>query len=206
MEVRRAYDSIDKSQGDFGIGWRVDIVNFRTAPNRQLGAGGWSMYDTSCAFGLCLTAFKSSAPHYVSVTFPDQHTEIFDLTPQGGTNVFWTATAAYTARPGTGTTSTLAPIDSGALTYRGDGNLYDGGGAVYDPQRFKLTTRDGRVLILDRVAGLVSETDRNGNSLNVDSLGIHASNGQSIAFTRDSSGRITQITGSSGQMVGYAYS
>jgi RHS repeat-associated protein/uncharacterized repeat protein (TIGR01451 family) len=206
MEVRRRYDSIDKSQGDFGIGWRVDVVSFRTAPNRVLGAGGWSMFDTSCVFGLCLTAFKSSVPHYVSVTFPDQHTEIFDLTPQGGTNVFWTATAAYTARPGTGTTSTLAPVDGGALTYRGDGNLYDPSGQVYDPHQFKLTTLDGRVLILDPTTGLVSETDRSGNSLTIDGGGVHASNGPSITFTRDASGRITQITGPSAQTVGYSYS
>ncbi len=205
MEVRRTYDSIDKSSGDFGVGWRVGVSDFRTAPNRILGAAGWTQYNKSCTLGLCFTAFANSAPRYVTVTFPDQHTEVFDFTPQGGTNVFWGCTPQFTARASTGTTSTLEPVDDTSCSYTGDGNLY-GSNGLYAPNRFKLTTRSGMVLILDRTLGLISETDSSGNSLTFDSTGVHSSSGPSITFTRDSSNRITKIVGPSGQSLSYSYS
>jgi RHS repeat-associated protein len=205
MQVRRTYDSTDKRVGDFGIGWHVDLSNFRISANRQLGAGGWTEYPTSCVFGLCFYGFKTTTAHFMTVTYPDQHQEIFDFAPLGGAGLlYFQGTAAFTARAGTGTTSALEALDTG-LNNGFDGNLY-GAGGFYNPTRFKLTTRDGRVFVLDTVLGLVSETDRNGNSLTVDSAGVHASNGQSITFTRDSQGRINQIVGPSGETLNYTYS
>ena len=205
MQVMRTYDSTDLAAGDFGTGWRVDVSNFSTSSNRTLGAGGWTMYDTFCVLGLCTTAYKNSAPRFVTVRFPDGHAEVFDLTPDGGTNIFWTCTPKFTARGALGTTSTLVALDDTGCSYTGDGNLY-GSSGVYNPQRFQLTTRNGLVLVLDAKLGLVSMTDRNGNKLSVDSTGVHASSGPSITFTRDGSGRITTITGPSGQKVSYTYS
>ena len=212
MEVRRKYDSIDKHPGDFGIGWHVELANFRVTSNRQLGAGGWTQYNTYCFIGLCLTGFKTSIPHYVIVTFPDGHQESFDFTPTGGTNIFLEGTAAFSARPGT--TSTLEAVGDPSLSYYFDGNLYGSNGQPYNPTRFKLVTRDGRAFILDTALGLISEMDANGNSLNVDSGGVHAklgpasspTPGPSITFTRDSQGRITDIDGpASGQHYHYGY-
>jgi len=208
MQVQRTYDSIDKGAGDFGIGWHVDLVNFRVSANRQLGAGGWTEYPTSCIFGLCFYAFKASAPHYVTVTFPNQHQEIFDFTPKGGAGLlYWQGSAAFTARPGIGTASTLEVSGDSSLSYDFAGNLVAGSG-YFSPTRFKLTTRDGGVLILDTASGLVSETDRSGNSLTVDSTGVHASSGTGITFARDASNgnRITAVTGPMGERVGYRYS
>lgn len=209
MQVRRTYDSFDKTVGDFGVGWHVSVSNFHTAANRQLGAGGWTEYATSC-FILCNYAYKTSAPHYVTVTFPDGHQEVFDFTPQGPSLAlidFANATTQFTARAGTDTTSTLqdarGPV---TLSYGFDGNLYDNNNLPYNPTRFQLTLHDGTVLILDVNTGLVSEADRNGNTLTVDSTGLHSSTGASINFTRDGLGRITQITGPSGQVLNYAYS
>ena len=204
MEVRRTYDSIDKHVGDFGVGWHVDLVNFRTTTNRQLGAGGWTQYNTLCGLGLCLTAFKTSAPHFVTVVFPDGHSELFDFTPTGGSNVFLGGGAAFTARPGT--TSTLAADGDPSLGYQFDGNLYSSNGQPYDPQRFRLTTHDGRVLLLDRTTGLVSKTDRNGNSITISAAGVAASNGSAITYTRDATSRITQISGPNNQTLTYTYS
>ena len=210
MQVQRTYDSYDKRVGDFGFGWHVSVDNFRTSANRQLGADGWTEYTTSC-FILCSWAYKTSTPHFVTVTWPDGHQEVFDFTPTGPQNTlidFAQGTAAFTARPGTDTTSKLEVADPLAqgFSYGFDGNLYDATGGIYNPTQFRLTTRDGRVLVLDETLGLVSETDRNGNSLGVDQGGIHASDGQSILYTRDSQGRITQITGPSGQSLSYGYS
>jgi RHS repeat-associated protein len=213
MEVRRTYDSIDKSAGDFGVGWKVNIANFRVASNRILGAGGWTQYNSSCTLGLCFTAFKNSAQRFVTVTFPDQHTEVFDFTPGGGTNIFWSCTPHFTARGSIGTTSTLVPLDDTSCSYTGDGNIY-GANGLYSPKQFQLTTKDGRVLILSAGTGLVSETDNSGNSLSVSATGVKstlgpASNptpGPSITFARDGQGRITDVYGPvSGQHLRYSY-
>jgi RHS repeat-associated protein len=183
------------------------VVNFRTSPNRVLGAGGWSMYPTDCTFLFCNYGLKTSTPRFVTVTFPDTHQEIFDFTPTGGVAfaLFFGGTAAFTARPGTGTTSTLQAVGDPGLNFDGDGNLYGSNFQPYDPQRFKLTTRDGRVLVLDRVLGLVSETDPNGNTLTINTTGIHASSGPSVTFNRDAQNRISQIVGPTGT-INYTYS
>src|SRR5206468_6232643 len=59
MQVERTYDSFDKRPGDFGVGWRVDIGNFRVTPNRDLGASGWTEYPTSCFLLGCQTAYRT---------------------------------------------------------------------------------------------------------------------------------------------------
>lgn len=49
LQVLRTYDSFDKRTGDpstgsgqrFGVGWTVDIANFRVGANKPLGLGGW---------------------------------------------------------------------------------------------------------------------------------------------------------------------
>ncbi|HYS40067.1 MAG TPA: PA14 domain-containing protein, partial [Pseudonocardiaceae bacterium] len=202
MTVRRTYDSIDKTAGDFGVGWKVDVTNFRVAPNHVLGLSGWTQYNKSCVLGLCFTAFKNSAPRYATVTFPDQHTEIFNFTPDGGTNLFWECKPVFTADASEATTSTLEPIDDTSCNYTGDGNLY-GSSGPYNPHRFKLTTRDGRVLVLDATLGLISESDAFGNTLTVGANGVTSSlgpassptPGPSITYQRDGQGRITDIVG-----------
>jgi RHS repeat-associated protein len=207
MDLRRVYDSSDKTVGDFGVGWHVDLANFKLATNGALGLGGWSEYPTSCFFGLCNYGLTSSAPHDVTITFPSGHQDVFDFTPSGGDVLFyWEGSAAFTARPGTGTTDTLAVEGDPSLIYGFDGNLYDSDFNPYEPTRFVLTTRQGQTYVLDLSTGLVSETDSNGNTLSVDALGVHSSSGQSLTFTRDAAGRITDVHGPTGQHLQYAYS
>ncbi len=207
MQVLRSYDSIDARSGDFGVGWQVSLGNFRVSANRTLGAGGWTEYPASCSLFGCQYAFKSSVPHTVTVTFPDQHQEKFDFTPSGGFSAFYfLGSAAFTAQPGTSTTSTLEALDTD-IAYDFAGNIRSGiSGPVFSPTRFKLTTRDGKAFVLDTSSGLVSETDSNGNSVTVDGSGVHASTGESITFTKDVTGRITRITQPGGQHVDYGYS
>lgn len=199
MQVRRTYDSYATRPGDFGTGWQVELSNITLSDNGPLGDGGWSATPVNCVFGLCFYKFTSSRPHDITVTYTDGHTDVFDLTPlNGGPIFYWTGTAAYSPRSGMGNTSTLAPDPSSAgFLYGFDGNLYDDSGNFYDPQRFQLTTRDGRVLTIDRALGLVAESDPSGNTITVDANGVHSSNGPSITFTRDAAhgNRITEIAG-----------
>src|SRR5260370_27864192 len=140
MQVRRTYDSFDKQVGDFGVGWRVSLSNCRVSTNRTLGAGGWTQYNTQCGLGLCLTAFRSSAPHFVTVVFPDQHTEVFDFSAAGGSNIFFGGSPVYTARARLGTTSTPSPMPPHtSIAFHGARHLYNPNGQVYDPPPFPPT-------------------------------------------------------------------
>ena len=59
--------------------------------------------------------------------------------------------------------------------------------------------------MLDRTSGLVSATDRNGNTLTVSPTGITSSLGPSITFTRDAQGRITKVVGPENETLLYGY-
>src|SRR5262249_28860005 len=48
INLQRTYDSINKTRGDFGFGWNVDLSAFRVDTNGPLGRGGWKM--TQCGF------------------------------------------------------------------------------------------------------------------------------------------------------------
>ncbi len=195
MQVLRNYDSFDKSVGDFGVGWTLELANFRVTTNGPLGQGGWRMFG--CGPGLIFVplCFESSRPHYVTVTWPDGRVEMFDLTPaKGSTFLSGLTSAQFTAKPRS--TSTLEAVDSSLYYSNGDllGGFF-GSGGIYDPQRFRLTAKDGTAYLLDRTGGLISATDRNGNTLTVTPNGITSSLGPSITFERDSLGRIKKVTG-----------
>jgi RHS repeat-associated protein/uncharacterized repeat protein (TIGR01451 family) len=204
--LRRVYDSIDRVPRELGFNWHVSLADFRVGANRALGDGGWSAAPSRCSLFLCEYAYKTTSPHFVTVTYPDGHQEIFDFTPAGGVGPFyWLGTAAFTARPGTGTTSTLEVEGDNSVMYNFDGTLHYFAGDVYNPTRFVLTTQAKQVLHLDAATGLVSEADRNGNTVTIDAAGIHASNGASIEFARDAAGRIATATLPGGHAIQYAY-
>ena len=204
--VRRVYDSTDRAPRDFGFNWHLSLSDFRVAANRPLGSGDWSVAPSRCFFFLCEYVFRTTSPHAVTVTYPDGRQEIFDFTPAAGVGPFyWLGSAAFTARPGTGTTSTLAVDGDSTVMYGFDGTLHYFAGDVYNPTRFVLTTQAKQVLHIDAAAGLVAESDRNGNTVTIDAAGIHASNGASIDFTRDGAGRVTRATLPGNHAINYAY-
>jgi RHS repeat-associated protein len=205
IHVQRTYDSINKTQGDFGAGWTLNLADFRTDTNGALGNGGWAAAACGGFLNVC---FSSTIPHVVSVTWPDGHVEKFDLTPPStlpflGVNT----TAEFTAEPGS--TSNLQAVDN-AITLI-NGTFYAGTAflgtpnGVYDPLQFILTAKDGTQYLIDRHDGLLSQTDASGNRITIDSFGIHSSNGPSVTFNRDAENRISQIVGPTGTTT-YTYS
>src|SRR5262249_25003648 len=42
IDLLRTYDSADKTVGDFGVGWHLELARFRVDTNGALGSGGWS--------------------------------------------------------------------------------------------------------------------------------------------------------------------
>jgi RHS repeat-associated protein len=205
VRVLRTYDTTDSRIGDFGVGWRLELSGPRATPNNRLGQGGWSTEP----FGFPFTQFRfeTTVPHFVTVTSPGGRVEVFDFAPPPTGPLLSLTTPAFVARPGTGTTSTLEDVDTPTLSLAGDSLADFFGGTLYDPRLFRLTTKDGIVMIIDRFAGLQSMTDRNGNELLFTPNGvISTSTTRSLEFVRDGAGRITEVVGPSGQRTQYAYS
>ena len=207
IQIQRTYDSTDKSQEDFGVGWSIGFSDFRIDTNGALGAGGWS--DSSCGLFGGSECYSSSVPHVVTVTWPDGHVDKFDLTPAEGSATFFSnyTSAAFTAEAGT--TDSLQAVDSDVVLDP-SGNLYEGSiitgeNGIYDPQQFILTARDGTQYTIDRHQGLLSEADPNGNTVTITPSGIQSSTGQSVTFNRDTENRISSIIGPTGT-VNYQYS
>jgi RHS repeat-associated protein len=206
VDIQRTYDSTDKTPGDFGVGWHMDLADFRVDTNGPLGARGWSA--SSCGLFGAQVCYTSAVPHIVTITWPDGHVEKFDMTPANGSAFFFPNITAAAFTPEPGATSTLEAVDNGIVL---DGNIFLEGGifettGIYDPLQFVLTAKDGTQYLLDRHLGLTSETDPNGNTITIDPSGIHSSSGPSIGFTRDAEDRITRIADPAGGAVTYTYS
>ena len=205
VQVLRTYDTTDTRIGDFGVGWRLELSGPRATPNNRLGQGGW--FTEPFGFPFTQFRFDTTVPHFVTVTSPGGRVEVFDFTPPPTGPLLSLTTPAFVARPGTGTTSTLEDVDTPTLSLAGDSLADFFGGTLYDPRLFRLTTKDGIVMIIDRFDGLQSMTDRNGNELVFTPNGVMStSTTRSLAFVRDGAGRITEVVGPSGQRTQYAYS
>ena len=204
IQVQRSYDSFDNTTGDFGVGWNLAMADFKVTTNGPLGQGGWT--ENGCGGGMIFSpiCFTTSRPHYVTVTWPDGHNEVFNLTPaQGSTFMPSLTSAQFTGR--TGTTSTLTAVDD-ALFFD-NGNLEGGSfgtDGIYNPTKFKLTDTNGTVYIIDRNAGLKTITDPNDNTVTFTKDGITSSLDTSISYTRDTTGRITKIDSPAGS-TSYTY-
>jgi RHS repeat-associated protein len=200
ITVNRTYDSRNKSKGDFGVGWSLDLQTTRVTENRILGVG-WAI--TVSGGPIPMQCLDPVGEHYVSVTLPNGRTEEFDMevTPRCQL-IFQFANVAFRARPGT--TSTLQSLDGTDVLFSG-GELFDFDLDLYDPSRYRLTAADGTVFDLDQAFGVRSVTDPNGNSVTFSANGILHSAGKSVTFERDASGRITKITDPNGNQLLYGY-
>lgn len=205
LRLDRSYDSIDKSTGDFGVGWDLGLSGFRVTTNGPLGQGGWSMHG--CGSGLVFVplCFDSIRPHFVTVTWPDGRNEVFDLTPATGSTFFSGLTsAAYTGRPGA--TSTLTATETGLFLV---GDSFSNGflvSEVYDPKNFVLRSTGGVKYYLTVGVGLTRIEDPDGSVTTISANGIHSSRGADVAITRDTAGRVTKLAGPDGASMEYGYS
>ncbi len=211
VQVLRTYDSLARNtSGDFGHGWTLDVSDFRVEVHRPLGDGGWEQYDCGVAVFIVTKCLRSHRPHYVSVTWPDGRVETFDITPGESPPAFnFLSPVEYTPRPSATSTLQPAPGDEFAMILdqaNNNSNLYVPLTAeLYNPDRFVLVAKDGTRYLLDRDQGLVEARDRNGNTVTVDETGVYSSLGPDITFTRDTSDRITQVTGPDSNSLTYTY-
>jgi RHS repeat-associated protein len=193
IQIVRTYDSRAATagvQGDFGIGWTMDIKNVRLQKNRPLGRN-WEETTTGDAFGLSLVYHLDPIlQRIVTVTFPDGKVEKFLFQPKPMDQYLlpiddFGVTPQWRFTPIGNTRGTLVP----ATFDEEDGQFIEVVGAVpgpvdlYDfnffftgtwtdqqqldryPTLFRYTSAEGYRYLIDEIKGLQSVTDPNGNTL-----------------------------------------
>jgi RHS repeat-associated protein len=205
IEIYRRYDSLESDfSGDFGHGWTLGIQDARI---EETSARGFELGGKAIFFDLNPLAVGDR----VTLTTPEGKRVGFTFEPQfvsAGAGIFL-GESAYVwrpyFRPDPGVYETLE-VDYMPLNIGPDGsaglNLF---GFSYNPNTYRLITKEGITYQYDQYQGLQKVTDRNGNTLTYTDAGIFSSTGQSITFKRDAQGRITEIIDPDGKALKYSY-
>ena len=201
IRVTRTYDTRKKAENlDFGYGWTVDYQSVQLRKNMVLGLQ-WEIQVRQ--FFLCVVPVGKRK---INIILPDGSVQRFTAknAQECAMATIPPVDIQFSALPGT--TSRLEIINIPSVEARG-GVLYDYDNfEPWNPKEYKLTTPDNYVYYLEEGVGITRIKDPSGNTLTYGQNGIVHSNGQSVAFTRDSAKRITAITDPAGKQIRYGYS
>jgi RHS repeat-associated protein len=210
LQLLRSYDSRGTSGSDFGPDWELGFRSVQVQASGPVGAGWEDYVKFVDVNNFSHYSIRPIRRQVVSVVVGDevQQFEAYSPTVQG---MFPLDAASVAFRPINASVGSLVTKKAfGNLTVERDGygvvTLLDFETIdVLDPQEWVYKTEDGTRLEITRVFGLSKLTDRNSNSLTFTRDGIMHSSGESVAFTRDTEGRITDITAPGGVALKYAY-
>lgn len=202
IRVTRTYDTRRKADKlDFGYGWSVDYQSVQLRKNMVLGSQ-WDVVTNAGALTICLVP---RGKHKINITLPNGKVERFVAANAQQCTLAQVPPLDIRFNPLPGTTSSLEIVNVPFVKIQG-GQLYDLDNLeTWNPKEFKLTTEDDYVYYLTDGIGITSVKDPSGNTLTYGQNGIVHSNGQSVAFIRDASGRIAAITDPAGKRITYAY-
>jgi RHS repeat-associated protein len=204
IQILRTYDSRDKRQGDFGVGWTLDIHQGSYKNNRPPGEG-WQFASgfLPCQF------IGETRGHMTTIRLSDREIYRFKLALSNGAptlgGCFGQARFDFVDGPVPG--ATLAILGNTQVLYQNGGNeVVDASSLeIYEPQSVRLTTRNGRIFDLTLQQGVTRLEDLNGNELSIAPTGITHSSGRAVLFERDGQGRITRIIDPEGESLIYEY-
>ena len=212
ITVTRTYDSRNKEKGDFGIGWTLSMKDVKLSESSE-PFKNWD--ERVSGVGFPKYYLVETKPHIVTITYPNGKTDEFEtvLNPNVRSLLSFIDSGIpvlVSYKPKKGTYSKLEALsDNQCYVFdEGDGEiaLYSQSSLLqYNPDRYKLTTQDGTVYIINQYTGLESIIDINGNTVTFNKDGVIHSLGKSIAFDRDSEGRISAIIDPMGNKVKYEY-
>ena len=205
IAVTRTYDSRVKTQGDFGVGWD-SAFSIGSYVNNPRPGDGWQILPGQ--FNIPCQQIAETASHRTVVKLSEVELYVFTpiLSDIGVTLGGCTASVEYQLLEGTFLGATLQVIGDNEVIYvNGTDFVVDIDFNLFDPERVRLTTVDGRVFDFDKDRGITRILDINGNSIFIGTKGITHSSGKGIVFTRDSAGRITRITDPANQALQYIY-
>lgn len=207
----RTYDSRDKRQGDFGVGWTLNILSGSYKNNRKPG-DGWIVRRAGGFDPNPCGIVEERKKHVTEIRFSDVEFYRFKFAPANfagisGSCIGEAAFEQIGGVPG----ATLVPVSDGVFDasfvrfVSGTDQLVDEIGQTYEPDLVHLTTLDGREFTLSLRDGLTGVADTNGNRLTIGADGVTHSSGQSVHFVRDAQNRITQIVDPQDNTIDYTY-
>ncbi|MDQ3177102.1 MAG: MopE-related protein [Actinomycetota bacterium] len=213
----RRYDSRLQGRDDFGRGWDLELRHGSVQHNRTVGEG-IAIFTRADDLTPCQHT-EEQLPHFTEVRISESEWYLFRPTIVntqplaggcGGTVVFEQVDgvrggAELVAFGHTEVRATaISPITAGSFV--SESNLTNTiTGDLYNPEAFRLTLADGRVLDLSVRGGITRIEDRHGNWVAFTDTGLVHSSGRSLRFVRDAHRRITQILDSAGRSTGYEY-
>ena len=223
LALTRSYDSRDTRVGDFGPGWRLSASNVRVQKNRHLGLAWYQTLQSGT--GIQFYVVDPQLERIVTVVFPDGETHRFRAgayvknrpgDPDNASFAVIVIEGKYRFYPLGNTTSKLEPVDATDelaetfyMTSTGECDVTSDefGFEPFNPTRFRLTTKDGTVYILEERQGLLSMRDRNGNTLSVAPEAITVTHptpsgpsSQSVTIHRTGAGIVDVITDTAGDV------
>lgn len=194
--IERRYSSLDLSIGDFGPGWRLALPGDVRDDAEEVS------HPVPLVDDLNDQAFTFGTRVYV--TLPDGRRVGFTFEVDS-TSVPLAVTPRFEPDPGVEATLEAVPrFGSSALFFTPPG--YSEFIFPYNPEVYRLTTRDGITYTISEEDGLTRIEDSNGNTIDVTPGGLVSSTGASVQFVRDAEGRIASIiepdpgTGAPGQL------
>jgi len=211
VTVVRTYDSRNKTAGDFGTGWSMSLQDIRITESCVPGLY-WKQETSGSDLNLKYN-FKEIKPHTIAVLYPDGRTEEFGvkLNPSSLPYIaIKRTTVSFEPKSGTLSKLEALDVDSNCIVDPKGGSAYELYTSsiipeLYNPNRYKLTTKDGNEFIINQKSGVESIKDINGNTVTFTSEGVVHSSGKSIKYIRDKEGRITAIQDPMGNEVKYQY-
>jgi len=227
IQVSRTYDSREATsghQGDFGVGWTLDLNNIRVQKNGVVGGTDpdpkWQQVRAPGTFFPGYTV-RANKPRVVTITFPGDRVYSFRAAFDPEQSEIGRTQAGYVVwRPQPGTKGTLT-AGAGEEDYA---EVYDASppgvvlsteyGSDFDQHEWVLSLPDGRKFGVREGSarnggGLQWVRDLNGNMLYLSRNGISsvpagaATPARRVLFVRDGSGRITRIQDARGNSVFY---
>jgi RHS repeat-associated protein len=195
ITITRSYDTMMAGLiGDFGYGWTMRLAEGRIRETRPIKPNE-SLFDN--------VPFRMGTRVYIDS--PTGRRVAFTFDPAAEESLLGTMFyPRFTADPGV---HERLEVESIPLRQNSDGTfkLYFGG-FDYNPRVYTLITKDQLRYTYDQFDGLLSIQNRNDVRLVWTDTGVSSSVGESITWTRDALGRITQITDPNGNPITYSYS
>lgn len=203
ITVIRGYDSRDRNiSGDFGYGWNISTCGVTITKSCDLSIN-WDMTVSGRNY-----IFSPTRPHIISINWGNGKVEKFAMKAKSD-GLSSLKTASFSFESMDGSNSKLIPnITTESWIYE-DGYFYkfnsEWDDVPFDPDIWQLNRADGSKYLLSCTKGIMAYMDANGNQINFNKDGIMNTDGDKIAFNRDSSGRIISIESLTGKTVSYTY-
>lgn len=211
ITVVRTYDSRDKSVGDFGVGWRLELVKGTYRNNRPPGEG-WILTGSTSTFPqIPCDRSVETLGHFTDIRLGDQSAYRFALV----VDTFGTESLANGGCDGEARFVQTGGRPGASLDILGNRDVFHPGQThhlldastqeIFEPQTVLLTTPEGLEYVLTLDGGVQQVSDPAGQTVTFDDNGIHHSDGRSVFFERDGLGRIRYLIDPAGQTVSYSY-